>query len=647
MITSLIDLLRDCLPIHAAWTEAELRSKTIGGVPPASFLKRYMQAQAPGAAAVVPPQPVPDIDPKGMWERISNNWSLSEAILAARLWNWKLQAPNKVVDMACRGREAGYRLFSVLPKVTFGLNGEPKVKVTTKTGQVVELPLEAKFLLGQFFVQGGTIPKGKRTLWPLEARHDSGIVLVFVYEPSFDATGNIKLPLAPFTPTGAGKWDPVRAQEKVLMDAMAPAGGNKDAWLEAMTGPFMHVSSVQASAGAQLGAVTNETKTTKVVRPRIVVALSLGMCRERADFEPGGLVGMAKIFPNIMVCSAVPLKTLAGTVKIERSPATTPLDAGNGSVMGTCCGATTEVGAMLVADANEIGSLSQKPFWGGTFAYVETAANVRFAGKRLKVVDRTHASDRKYDKGTRHLVRRETGMLTAEYWKSLFGFRAQELKGVEKVSGQGEFDNLHLAPSLKLDLAKWVYQPMGGSEYYVPDPIEYTVDPAACHTEKVWMAPFCSHDCYHTHWRWSSKESAEWTFGWNATGPYKVAGAPMVPHYQSVELELHGASSFSYHALSAYGETHIPGTWDVIMHHGSAYAQSIANWAKFAGSQINVAFEQGTTFFYNSKGKLLNLDHAPLMYWLFRYEVDGRDGKVFVTDRIQFTQSEIDGARAK
>jgi hypothetical protein len=644
MITSLIDLLRDCLPIHAAWTEAEMLSGKVGEVPPAGNLKRLMQAQAPGASAVVPTQPLPSNDPQGWWQKVKSNFGLSAAVLSTRLWSWTLQGPNKVVEMNCRAREAGYRLHAVLPKVTFGLNGDPKVKLATASGQDLELPLSADFLYAQFFVQGGTIPKGKRTLWPLEALHDSGIVLVFIYEPDFDASGKIKLPLSPFHASGAGNWEPVRPEEKTLLEGLAPSVPDTDGWLEAMTGPFMNVP----GGGQQTAAKTNDTKTTKVVRPRIVIALSMATCRERADFEPGGLVGMAKIFPTLMVCSALPLLSLEGTVKIERTPATTPLDNGNGALAAgtTCCGALQECGAILVADANEIGSLSQKPFWGGTFAYVEPQANARFAGQRLRMVDRTKMTNRKYDRGTRLLVRRETGFFSKEYWSSLFGLRSQEMKGVEKVPGQGEFDNLHLAPNLKLDLAKWVYMPPSGDAFFPPSPMEYKVDPAACHTDKVWMAPFCSHDCFHTHVRWGAKESAEWTFGWNETGPYKVAGAPMVPLYQDVWLELHGPSSYSYHAKSSYGHQHVPGTWDVLMHHGAAYAQSIADWMKFAGSQFNIGFEQSNTFFYNSAGKMLSLDHAPLMYWLFRYQVDGRDDKVFVTERVQFTEGEIDGARA-
>lgn len=645
MITSLIDMLRDCPPVHAAWSEAEMLSKTVGQTPPASFLKRFMLCQGPGDAATVAAQPVPNITPNSFWERVSSNWGLREAVLSARLWSWTKGGPNTMTQMNCRAREAGYKLHAVLPKVTYGLDGAAKVKVKTKQGQELLLPLEAKYIVGQFFVQGGTIPKGRRTLWPLEARHDSGLVVVFVYELSFDGAGKIKEPLAPFAPSGAGKWTPVRAGEKTTLEQMAPASvPDKDGWLEVMTGPFMQIP----GGSQQTSALTNDDKTTKVLRPRIVVALSTATCRERADFEPGGLVGMAKIFPNILVASSIPLSNMHGTVKIERSPATTALDGGNGTSGGTCCGAYTEVGSMFVADANETGALTQKPFWGGTFAYVETAAHVRFAGKRLKMVDRSKTTTRSYAGGKRLLVRRHidgpSNPFSTEYWKSLFGLRSIELTGVEKVPGQGEFDNLHLAPALKLDLAKTEYMIPGG-EFAPPTIFVNKNNPATTHTDKIWMAPFCSHDCFHTHWRWGSKESAEWTKGWSATGPFKESGAAMVPLHQDVEMELHSASSFSYHAHSTYGNAHVPGTWDVVMHHGSAYAQSIADWMKFAGSQFNISFENSNTTFYDSAGKMLGIDKPALMYWLFRYEVDGQNDQVIVRERVQFTTAEVDGAR--
>lgn len=651
MITSLIDLLRDCLPIHAAWSSAAAESKP---KPPGSYhLRRYMRVMHPGTPITLPAPPVPKVSTYGTaWELTKNlvkspfvGWSLTESILSARLWGLSLNPPNMATEVHCRARESGYRLHGVLKKITFGLNGAPKVKVTVQgTGQVLELPLDEKHLFTQFLVSGGWVPEGGRTLWPLEALHDAGFVLVFIYEPSVDSAGKIELPLAPFHPSGAGQWQPVRPEEKEQLKVFATPLPDADGWLEAMTGPFM-----DAGGSQHVAARTNDTRSTKVVRPRIVVTVSLATCRERADFEPGGLVGMAKIFPNIMVSSGIPLATLEATVKIERTPATTVLDGGDGSKHGTCCGAYQEIGALLVSDGNEIenflGQPTQKPFWGGTFAYVEQAANQRLGGQRLHMVDRSkgdRTGPRKFKGGKRLLVTREPHM-TKAFLKSLIGMGNQVLTGVEKVPGQGEFDNLHLAPALRLDLAKAVVPIYAGEGGYV-EPLVYTVDAAACHTDKVWMAPFCSHDCFHTHVRWGSKESAKWAKGWDATGPHKVSGAPMIPVYQDAWLELHGPSAYSYHIKSNYGPKHVSGTWDVVMHHGAAYAQAISDFVTFAKSQINLSLSQGAIL-EDSKGKPVTLGHAPLMYWLLRYQVDFEGTRVVATERLQFRQDEVDAAR--
>jgi hypothetical protein len=650
MITSLIDLLRDCLPIHAAWSAAAADAKP--GPPTATTLKRYLQAQAPGAAASIAAPPVPTVSEYGTpWELTKNvgrvitmrGWNLTESILSAKLWGAKLQAPNMVTDVNCRARGSGYKLHGVLKKITFGLEGAPKVRVTVKgTGEVLDLPLDAAHLYAQFVVKGGVVPVDARTMWPLEAMHDAGFVMVFIYEPALEGTTH--LPLSPFTPSGAGKWKPVRAEEKTALTLQARAAPDPDGWLEAMTGPFMDVH----GGTPQVSAKTNGSAEAPVARPRIVVALSLATLRERADFEPGGLVGMAKIFPNIMVCSAIPLASVEGSVKIERTPSTTELDQGDGKVHGTCCGAYNEVGALLVADGNEIsnflGQPTQKPFWGGTFAYVEVAANKRLGGQRLRMVDRTKVGPRKYAGGKRLLVTREPH-LTKAFLKSLVGMGNQVLTGVEKVPGQGEFDNLHLAPALKLDLAKAEVPIYAGEGGYIP-PMEYKVDPATAHADKVWMAPFCAHDCFHTHVRWGSKESAKWTKGWDRTGPHKESGAPMVPVYQDVWLQLLGPSSYMYTGKSTFGPGHAYhiGSWDIIMHHGAAYAQAISDWVTFAKSQLNLSLSQGAIL-YDSKGKQLTLDQAPLMYWLLRYQVDFEGDKLVATERLQFTQGEVDAAR--
>lgn len=661
MITSLIDLLRDCLPIHAAWSSAcssagQKNKSSTFFFPSAEDLKSMMRCLGPSDPIAFPVNPVPTIGgPKSNFQKVKDYFGLEEAILTAHLWDFKKGSPYSAVEMNCRARETGYRRHGVLPKVEFGMDGKPEIPIEFAWGQKMTLQLDPKFCIGQFQVKGGWVPAGGRKLWPLQMLHDVGFVLVYVYELSFDDQDKLKDKPDPFKGSGKGNWIPVREMEKRLMEQMVPASvPDKDAWLEAMTGPFMNKSGAQYQTMAR----TNELKKAKVGRPRIVVAISLGTCRERADFEPGGLVGMSKVFPNIMICSDLLLGKSTGTVRITRTAVTTALDKGDGTLQGTCCNAYDQIGAMYVTDANEVWGDPQKPFWGGTFAYVRTDADKKYGSQYLKVVDRARATERTYKGGKRLLVRRGLDNVshpfTTEFWWSLWRGDNIEIRDVVKTARQGDWDNIHQSPQLRLDLkrievsnvVKDVTRAALLKIGVKREMVAYDNEPEKTGTDRVWMAPFCSHDCLHTHWRWGAKESAEWTKGWDETGPYKVAGAPMVPHYQDVEIKLSGPNDYTYKVTSTYEGKLKQGNWDVHMHHGFAYAQSIAAWHKWFGAKVNLSLEQGARFI-DSAGKLLTVANAPLLYWLCRYDVHGKDGKVVVRERHQLSDAEIEGARMK
>jgi hypothetical protein len=128
------------------------------------------------------------------------------------------------------------------------------------------------------------------------------------------------------------------------------------------------------------------------------------------------------------------------------------------------------------------------------------------------------------------------------------------LRSVRKVAGQGEFDNIHLAP-------KMVFAPNVVSD---PDFRNLNLAP-------VTMAPFCVHDCFHMHWRWGKTYDERTTLGWDGQKPYTKAGAPMVPGNQGVVMDLLSPASLRY---TATAEKCVAGQWQIIMHHGGAYALS-------------------------------------------------------------------------
>jgi len=127
---------------------------------------------------------------------------------------------------------------------------------------------------------------------------------------------------------------------------------------------------------------------------------------------------------------------------------------------------------------------------------------------------------------------------------------------------QGEFDNLHIAPRMVAPL---------------PVLKAYPAEPSF---KRIAMAPFCVHDCLHTHWRWGSANTDKQSLGWQGMQPFARAGAPLVPFNQKIIVELAAPNSFRYRA-----EVHAPiqgGQWQVIFHHGSAYALTINKLGKLA-----------------------------------------------------------------
>ncbi|MEO1255790.1 MAG: hypothetical protein AAFY41_13045 [Bacteroidota bacterium] len=112
-----------------------------------------------------------------------------------------------------------------------------------------------------------------------------------------------------------------------------------------------------------------------------------------------------------------------------------------------------------------------------------------------------------------------------------------------KVSRQGVFDNIHIAPTMNYK------------------------------GKKAYMAPICHHDCLHIHWRWGEEFPDRHTKGWDANGPYRVAGAPHVPVNQKVTITADG-SKFVYEAKANYAATSSNTNseqWQIFMHHGISY----------------------------------------------------------------------------
>jgi hypothetical protein len=107
--------------------------------------------------------------------------------------------------------------------------------------------------------------------------------------------------------------------------------------------------------------------------------------------------------------------------------------------------------------------------------------------------------------------------------------------------------------------------------------------------DNIKMAPFCVHDCQHTHFRWGNFTPLalpKWNRGFSGRSPYAAEGKPLVSASQTVKLGLTSASSFRYVAR-ADGPIR-PAIWTVFNHHGSAYALGIGSGALWGASRLAV-----------------------------------------------------------
>jgi hypothetical protein len=192
---------------------------------------------------------------------------------------------------------------------------------------------------------------------------------------------------------------------------------------------------------------------------------------------------------------------------------------------------------------------------------------------------------------------------------------------VAKEPRQGAFDNVHLAPRMKLvGVSKVAFSYDATAMEY---DIKYPVDRGQLRIDDIRMAPFCAHDCYHTHVRWGKEATAKWTLGWDTTGPYKVPGGPMVPINQDVDIWLRANNALTYHVTVTPnpGQSFIaPGECQVLMYHGGAYAVGVTGaLAVFLARTAFLHLAPPPYFFDDADVLVEPRDSWALLYWYERF----------------------------
>ncbi len=471
------------------------------------------------------------------------------------------------------------------------------VEITLPQEKLV-LPLTQKYFVKGLMLSSGT-NTGANAWWPLPATLDQSFASVFAY----DLTSRQQ-----FQPPA--KVDAARFNSPAFM-------------------PEPNVESGNLPVGST--GVTED-------RHLICVVLSLVCMQERADFEPGGIVGMGRFYPHFMIMSNKRLdgsNGIAATITVTRPDRSgyygTFMNPGGAPRIMSHPDLDPNIRSLLVTEPNVARgvdplNLMVLPYWDLMFDYflpIEYsggATGLLPRNQKTRVVDRGMAGRRTMKGILQHLdyskllnlasaaisnplifpmippTLRAAGGIATQVVLSrpslqgvMFGnllsllqigkisksdFLPRIKTDLVKLPGQGTFDNVHISPGMKADKVIGT-PPMADPSW------QSSLDTL----DKIKLAPFCDHDCMHTHWRWGAAFknhpaapnqqplrgfvlSAEARF--SGTGkPYQEVGSPMAPLNQNVDIAFGSNQQLVY---SAEISNAAPGVWQPVYHHGSAYA---------------------------------------------------------------------------
>jgi hypothetical protein len=693
---SLFDLLRETLPISAGVWAASYNSNK------RDFVDLSVQ----------------DVHPYIAWIEPSKSFAIGTPALLAnprfdvhiqRLWTFEHDAadPATVSNVWCRVNNAGFVSHKVVERIEWGYEDmvsgifEKAVLITTTEGKELKLPLTPEFVHTKLLVTDGFLPEGENPLWPLEMRLDRGMVIAFVYELGLDnvvapwkdpddasrtayegALKDITVHSKVHPCVAAPKPAPPRAPHAppevtdpnytFVSNAPQEGIGYPEDWPE----PPEENECAASSWGADIsrgklmpksaahGAVSGQvpaTASAKVSPMKVLVVLSLATCRERADYEPGAVVGMARLYPHIMVRADVDLLEIQATVRYDRPDKTAraePTDGIEGEATSCCRGYDAvhqEINSTLVADANDDVQKTPPgvpllPFWGNMFNYYQTDAYQTLGQEKIKVVCNDRRGVRSDDSG---LVERDV----------VLGFDSLT---VSKTPHQGEFDNIHMAPKLRMVRVTHVYYPPPPD---APDNRKdkdsvtildlVPVDVEKLGLDDISMAPFCAHDCFHMHWRWGSGATGKWVRGWDGRSAHQAAGAPLVPLNQNVYIWLRGPAKISVHHVigSSDGgvESLVANEWQVAMYQGAAYAVQVEDLIKWSAVQLAYNYLAAPPTFYDcsvlfgiAPRKIMIVESTAMFYWYSRWHAryDFGHSKWEIVERLRSDPGRLAKARA-
>ncbi|MBL9024538.1 MAG: hypothetical protein JNL21_20250 [Myxococcales bacterium] len=548
------------------------------------------------------------------------------------IWSYKTAAePHRFVDIACRSRGEDYDKYLVMSQVAWGLEGpqglEPAVRVNF-LGSEITLPLTPAARLMTFRVKAGRNIETLHPQWPLAARHDDSVMHVFAYD------------VHPATLSKIALSDPNHPDARKVSDMLALCrtafGPRRNESPDGTMASHIFIDDLwpdAIEATAPLFGIGDYV--TLIAKPvRILIAVSLTGCRENWRYTPGAASGMGRLYPQLFVKCHGPLNRIEAVLHVDRPAQTTVLDGHRCH----CDEMKSAIGSFLATDANHgmeviVGSPPlevAQPFWSNLFAYYFSNLYDKHGSLLMNVV----RNDRRKERTKLDLLfRRPVKLVGLELWAG----DAEKERGrrVRKVPRQGAFDNIHLAPRMRLkhgpNLKVVSKHSTSGSDSDIGKPsyrVSQSIIADGWRLRDVVMAPFCAHDCFHFHWRWSDTSTDMWTYGWGPLGPYTVSGAAMVPPNQEVDVRLRSDHQFTYLARAMNVPADLP---VVFCHHGGAYALAVGLEVKLG----RLALEQGLLpryWFESDEGEHTPRTSWTAFYWALRHEVvpDGNGGVTFL-----------------
>lgn len=557
------------------------------------------------------------------------------------LWAYKTAPePHRFIDIACRSRSENFHKFGVLTQAAWGVEGpdglEPAIKVWFH-GFEITLPLTAAARLLTFKVKAGHIVSAMHPLWPLHARHDDSVVHVFVYDVHPATLSKMALadPNHPDAADVASMLELVRRH--FGMNKAESSGGTmgSDLFVDSLWPERIELSESLFKPGAMLDLFARPV--------RIIVAVSLTCCRENWQYAPASATGVARIYPQLFVKCHAGLDRVEATLHLDRPSSSSPLDGG-----GSCCDEMMDqMGSLLATDSNEgmevmtgaVPFQSIQPYWSNLFAYYVPNFHHKHGGMSMRMV----RNDRKHKREVVGLVYRSpVNMRLASLSGSLLG--SEEEKNawkVIKVPRQGAFDNIHMAPRMRLRHGTNLVVHEKSFPMGTPGRNQRVLA-EAWGLRDVVMAPFCAHDCFHMHWRWSDNASDPWTRGWSSQGPYQVNGGTMIPKNQELDLRLRSDHQLSYIARAVGVAADRP---VVFCHHGAGYALMAGKLV--SGSRFGVDGGEAPYYeFESDEGVHTPQNSWALFYWMLRYQVqEDENGVLKAVERTRAIHLQADPRR--